>query len=88
MKQALDILVKFRNFIVLLAVISLVGYTGYEFSKYIVIVPTAEQIEAERKNVSAKSIRFDTKTIDAVAQQILVPVDTTPRNVGKTDPFF
>jgi hypothetical protein len=88
LKPLLAVLVKFKAFLVILGVIGLTGYTLNQFSQYAVIAPTQEQIETERKNLATKGVKFDTKTIEALTKQNDIPVDTSPKNVGKTDPFF
>lgn len=87
-KAIIDILLKIKDPAVVMLVTGVLGYTVYQISLLADVSPTRAQVEAERKNAASSVAKFDTKTIEAIVKQNPVPVNTTPQNVGKTNPFF
>jgi hypothetical protein len=87
-ERILPILNKFKDPLIVLVVTTLLAYTVYQLSLIVVVSPSREQVEAERASAAASVTKFDTATIEAIIRQTPVPVDVTPRDVGKNDPFF
>lgn len=85
MKQALHILVRFRGFLITLAVVAIFGYTAHLLGQIVNAVP--DQAYLDKQKQGAPTTKIDLKAIQSVQQ--LQPVNTTPPpgGAGKGDPF-
>ena len=76
-----------QGFLATLAVLAILGWTGYLISKAIDNTPDPAALQAGQEELTANQVRFDKATIAAL--QSLVPLNVQPNvnNLGHADPF-
>lgn len=78
---------KARRFIIVIAIIGLLGYGGYLISQIIALQPDQTYLATQRQANGSTKINFDKPTITTIngLVQINPKIDLT--NIGKSDPF-
>lgn len=87
-KPILAKLNKLRGFLMILAIIAIAGYTGYQISKAVAVTPTQESIAAAKEKLNPTSIRFDMPTIDSIAKHNTIKVSPDLGGLGTSNPFY
>lgn len=87
MKKALDIIIRFQAFIMLLLLIGVVGYTMSQVSQVVNVTPNQAYVNSQTQSLDSTAIKFNQTTINAVQQLTPVNVNSSPGQVGKSDPF-
>lgn len=88
LKPILAFLAKYQALLVIVAVLALCGYTGYQISLVVAVTPTAANLEAAQEQQKSTAVHFDNVTIDAIVHQKNVVVAPNLNNLGTTNPFF
>jgi hypothetical protein len=87
MNKLLDQLNHYKNFIIGLVVIGLFGYTAFQLSQITNVAPSDSEVQAAISSRNAAKIKLNNKVIDQLSGTLVIPVDASPGDVGKADPF-
>ncbi len=79
---------KFRSFAILLAMLAIVGYTGYQISVAVSVTPTVESLAAAKQKLNPTAVKFDMRTIDSITQHAAVKVSPDLGGLGTSNPFY
>lgn len=87
MKPFLNNLNRYKNFLILLFLIGLFGYTARQISLVVNSTPDPAYVDQQKQAATAGSVKIDTKTIDAVNSLAPVNDSTGISATTKSDPF-
>lgn len=87
MKQALDLLNPYKNFLTLLVCIGLIGFTAYQISQITAVKPDTAYMELQRPKSTPAQLKASPQTIEKLRS--LQPAGDTRAtiNPGKPNPF-
>lgn len=86
--KVLPYIIKYKALLVLVAVLSVCGYTAYQISAVVAVTSDPQTVAEEQDKVDATRIKFDTQTIDAIVKQNQVNVAPDLTKLGTSNPFF
>ncbi len=94
MKMTLNImpvvrkLSKIRTLAVVVTVLAVAGYTAYQFSVAISVIPTSADLEAAKQKINPSAVKFDMPTIQSIVRHNSVKVSPDLGGLGTTNPFY
>lgn len=86
-KKLLAVLLRHKNFLTTLAVLSLFGFTGYQISQITAVEPDSAYMTIKEKETKTTNLKVNKDAVDQITN--LKPSGDTsiPVNVGKANPF-
>ena len=77
-----------RGFLITLAALAIIGYTGYQISMATSVTPTQASINAAKEKLNPTEVKFDMATINSITHHTTVRVAPDLGGIGTTNPFY
>jgi hypothetical protein len=84
---ALHLVLKFKIFLIGVAVLAVLGYAAYQLSLVVAVAPNPVYVQAGTDKNSQTGVRLDPKTVSTINDLITVPTNVSTAGAGKSDPF-
>jgi hypothetical protein len=88
LKPLLMKLNKIRGFVVVLAIITIVGYTAYQISIAVSVTTTEASIEDAKEMLNPAAVKFDMTTINSISRHTTINVSPDLNGLGTANPFY
>lgn len=79
---------RFRTLAVLVAILGIGGYTAYQISAAVAVVPTTVNIEDAKKATDSAAVKFDATTINGIVRHNAIKVTPDLGGLGTSNLFY